>query len=259
MTWSRANWVSWEKISPTRSTSALLRMNLLDAVKIIDGESPAHKPIQICPQNGVFSRQPLTEDLIINLKNFSPDRVFYLHANHQLNNSKILMYDAGTIGTHWEKCFLPLSELSKILNCPIYSIHSGRKIHSSPNEIITNVLKLEKLFNCRIAIEGMYPSKRDNFNISTSAEYRWLLKSGLSMAIDVSHLNIVRNNEIGFDDTLLSELLFSDQCVEVHISDNDGVNDSHRALPKNPPWWWKYICEVIQSRPNLPIFCESVN
>jgi hypothetical protein len=104
----------------------------------------------------------------------------------------------------------------------------------------------------------MYPSNKDTFNICTSDDYRWLLHSGLMMAIDVSHLNIVRTREGGLDQELIDELLISDRCLEVHISHNNGIADAHLPLPVEPPWWWSSLVKAITARPSLPVFCESV-
>jgi hypothetical protein len=251
-------WEGWDDVAPIRATAAFPRLDLKDAVRVIDAEGPNFKPIQLCPQNGSFNRSTLYDQINEINRSQASKRAFYLHGNHRLICAPSIYYDASTVESHWRTCFEPLSRLCKELACPVYSLHAGRKRHCSPIEIIRNVVKLERLFDCAIAIEGMYPSLHGEFHISSSEEYEWLLSSGVSMAIDVSHLNIVRAYEGEFDESLLDKLLQSERCLEIHISHNNGKNDCHAELPSTPPWWWGAVRRAVSARPGLPVFCESM-
>jgi len=252
------NWIGWDDVAPIRATGALMHLELEDAVKLIDAEGPLGKPIQLCPQNGASIRSTLNSDLIDKIKAKFSRRNFHLHANHRVIKGPSIPYDASNADTHLISCFRSLAELSQQLSSLVYSVHAGRKNQASRKQLINNICRLERIFNCPVALEGMYPSNKDTFNICTSDDYRWLLHSGLMMAIDVSHLNIVSSREGGLDQELLDELLISDRCLEVHISHNNGIADAHLPLPVEPPWWWSSLVKAITARPSLPVFCESV-
>jgi hypothetical protein len=54
---------------------------------------------------------------------------------------------------------------------------------------------------------------------------------------------------------LLRELLASPQCIEVHLSGNDGSADQHHALDVDAvPWWWSLLACV---NPDAVIFSEG--
>jgi hypothetical protein len=251
------DWNGWEAVAPIRATAALLRMTLEDAVKVIDAEDPKGGLIQLCPQNGASERTPLDLPLIERLKFRYPGRRFRLHANHRIIRAPAIKYDASTVDAHWSMCFRPLAELNRALDGDVYSLHAGRQCNSSRTGLVRDVIRLERLFGCPVAVEGMYPTHRDDFHVADSEGYRWLLSSGLSTAIDVSHLHIVRTREGGFDEGLLDALLQSERCLEIHLSHNNGRSDLHAPLPPEPPWWWNSVRRAVAARPNLPVLCES--
>ena len=216
-------------------------------------DTPTTHTIQICPQ----SRQVLNDAVVDNLKARWPRHRWRLHANPKLWDLPPIFYDASTVQDHFEHCFRPLARFSQRLGADLYSLHAGRTLYASRERLLANVARLEDLFGHPVAIEGMYPDRRNRFHVADSEGYRWLLESGVPMAIDVSHLHIVRCAESGFDSGLLSALLESESCVEVHLSHNNGRADQHRALPAEPPWWWTAVCQARSRRPDLVVFCES--
>lgn len=252
------DWFGWNEVAPIRATAALSQMDWDTAVDHIDAQDPTDGIIQLCPQNGARTRQPLDVAQVERLLIRFPLRRFRLHGNHRLSRLPAVFYDASTVDRHWAFCFKPLSALHRTLGADLYSLHAGRVACSSRLELVKGVCRLERLFNCSVAVEGMYPSSRDRFHVDCAEGYRWLLESGLAMAIDLSHLHIVHTQTGGFDKGLLEALLQSERCLEVHLSHNDGRRDLHMPLPSVPPWWWASLREAKAARPNLVVFCESV-
>ena len=251
------NWIGWDEVAPIRATAALPQMDWDAAVDLIDAQDPANGIIQLCPQNGARILQPLDLAQVERLRERHPRRRFRLHANHRLTSLPPLFYDASTVDRHWSSCFKPLSTLHRRLGADVYSLHAGRVSCATLLELARGVSRLERLFKCPVAVEGMYPSSRERFHVDSVEGYRWLLESGLAMAIDVSHLHIVHSQAGSFDKGLLEALLQSERCLEVHLSHNDGRRDLHLPLPFEPPWWWTTVREAKAVRPNLVVLCES--
>jgi hypothetical protein len=103
-----------------------------------------------------------------------------------------------------------------------------------------------------VGVEGMCDS-RDL--LSTWAELRWLLDSGLKYALDLSHVQIFAKREGKKDHGLLKDLLQSPACLEIHVSDNDGRRDRHDLL-NTPPWWWRDFTDAA-SQITAVVFSEG--
>jgi sugar phosphate isomerase/epimerase len=149
------------------------------------------------------------------------------------------------------------ARLSHRLNATGYSIHAGVRSQSDLNTALDAVKRMSDQFQCRVGIEGLYPpSARENhWLLSTWAEYREMLDSGVDYALDLSHLNIVGKREKFIDIEFTTELLQSSQCMEIHISDNNGRADSHRPLTiGNEPWWWDVL---VKADTVAPVFYEG--
>ena len=251
-------WTDWDAVAPIRATAALPLLDWDTAVARIDAEDPVDGVIQLCPQNGARARLAMDVEQVERLRQRYPQRRFRLHANHRLARLPALFYDASTVDRHWSSCFAPLAALHRRLGADVYSLHAGRADYADRAALVRGVARLEQLFAGPVAVEGMYPSQRERFHVDSSEGYRWLLQSGLAMAIDVSHVHIVRTQEGGFDEGLLDALLQSERCVEVHLSHNDGRLDQHRSLPVEPPWWWPAVRRARAVRPDLAVLCESL-
>ena len=67
-----------------------------------------------------------------------------------------------------------------------------------------------------------------------------LARSGAHFALDLSHIQILahKSGEVRYD--LLCDMVASDRCLEIHLSDNDASGDQHRQLVE-PPWWWNLL------------------
>lgn len=96
------------------------------------------------------------------------------------------------------------------------------------------------MFEVPVATEGLYPTLRDDYLVSTWQEYRWLLDNHIPYALDLSHLAIVAKKSRQMDEALVLDLMTSELCLEIHVSDNDGRSDSHQVL-QDKPWWWKSL------------------
>lgn len=90
---------------------------------------------------------------------------------------------------------------------------------------------------------------KSSYIMSTADEYRKVMDSGVHYCIDLSHLNIVRHHEGGLDESLVKDLLLSDYCIEVHISGNNGLSDSHNVISGNE--WWTKILSLVKLKARL--------
>ena len=106
---------------------------------------------------------------------------------------------------------------------------------------------------CPVGIEGMYPAKGNPYLCSSWTEYRQLFDSGVRYALDLSHLNIVVRAERRIDAELVKDMLASPNCIEIHVSGNDGSHDQHRAIVGSE--WW--IGLLDQSHPGAVVFAEG--
>ena len=100
-----------------------------------------------------------------------------------------------------------------------------------------------------VIVEVMYPG----YPLSGDADVERALDVGVDLAVDVSHLYLQRCAGV-LSDRVLRRLLDSERVVEVHVSENDGVKDSHTALTAN--------CFLLgwakdRGRAGLPVVLES--
>lgn len=191
--------------------------------------------IQLCPQNPSY----LTDDTYDKLTKYFPDSRFRLHADIKIsgrNNKADLAYFNEDNIKNW-KC---IADFSNKINAPAYSLHAGLKsnINGDFNKLFDNYNRLSELFDCDVLIEGHYPEQGKWF-IDNWDEYKLLLNSGIYYVLDLSHLAIVAHR-YGIEYNLLTELLNSDKCLEVHISDNNKIHDSHKLITTEL-FWFDYI------------------
>ena len=119
--------------------------------------------------------------------------------------------------------------------------------------MLDNARRCEDLFGCSVAVEGMYPARRQDDLLSTWDEYQALLESPAAFAIDLSHVHILVTRTRRLELQLLREMLNCDRCLEVHVSDNDGTSDQHRVCQRQP-WWWPLLQEI---HPAAVVFTEG--
>jgi hypothetical protein len=205
--------------------------------------------IQFVPQNfGV-----LTHDLASDIVSSFPGSRFRLHANVRVLRETV-PYDLSSFNrfpAHWKQA----AHISRNINASAYSAHAGTRAEASFAGVIESARRAADLFNCPVAVEGHYPSRRegDKYNVSTWGEHRSLFESSVPYALDLSHLNIVATQTRSIDLCLVKEMLASDFCIEIHLSDNDGSGDQHQTL-STQPWWWNLRDGF---NPNAVVFSEG--
>ena len=196
--------------------------------------------VQICPQN---CREQLTPDVLAELRELYPNVAFRLHANVRVLEKQLMLdlADYRTRPDYWAA----LISAHRHLQPRAYSLHAGKRSRASLNDIFCYVQELEDTLGIPVGIEGLYPTPNDHFLLSTWGEYARLLDAGVYFAVDLSHLNIVAHAERRFDMTLTHELLSSPYCMEIHVSDNDGIHDAHLPI-STPPWWHSILNNIGQ-------------
>ena len=205
--------------------------------------------LQLCPQN----RGRIDTEMARRLRLNHPEIEWRLHANVQIDGqARIVDLCDWRDELYW---FAQVSRLSNVLAAPAYTAHAGRRGQASLTEVLRYTLEAEQLFGIPVGIEGHYPTKHDIWLLSTWAEYWQLLESGAHYALDLSHLHIVATASGYVEWNLLRELLASPQCIEVHLSGNDGSADQHHSLDVEAvPWWWPLLAYV---HANAVIFSEG--
>lgn len=190
--------------------------------------------MQLCPQHPTALDEPMLEAC----QAASPGTQFRLHASVRVTGAgPHQIWDASNAdrpeaAAYWRR----IDELSRAAGASVYSLHAGRKANATLEAVRANVLSLADRWGRCVALEGLYPEPMDRWLLSSWADYAWLLDSGLDFALDLSHLNIVATATGVMETTLVAELIGSERCVEIHVSDNDGRRDSH-AVVGSPPWW----------------------
>ena len=202
--------------------------------------------LQLCPQNLGY----LSEELATEIARKYPSQ-FRLHANVRVL-PKMIFSDASNFKDNQE-WFVQAGKVSQLLNAPAYTVHAGDRANCDLLTMFDNVRAMEDMFCCDVGVEGLYPTKSNKYLLSNWNEYSTLLDSGIKYALDLSHLNIVVHHSGKQETGLVSELLQSENCIEVHLSGNDGEGDSHSALD-NSVWWFDLL---NKANPKATLFSEG--
>lgn len=207
--------------------------------------------VQICPQNCIGI---LNADAAIKIRSAFPETRFRLHANVRVDGKHKPTADLSSFG-QFKSYFKALAEVSIALNAGAYTVHAGVRKASQWSLLLKNLDRLEDWFGVPVGIEGHYPTDRNAYWIESWSEYRDVLESGKNYALDLSHLNIVAKQSGVYDHVLTQEMLASEQCIEVHVSHNNGKNDQHIPMDINcPPWW---IDDLSYAHPDAVVFYEG--
>lgn len=206
--------------------------------------------LQLCPQN----QGQITAELAMQLKQDYPDIQFRLHANVQLEpQPRWVDLCDWPDAQAW---FKQVAFISGLLGASVYTAHAGRRCKASVDQVLRYVREAEQVLGMAVGLEGHYPDRDDRWLISSWAEYQALLESGVPYALDLSHLHILACQTGHVEYGLVSEMLNSPCCLEVHLSGNDGSGDQHQPLDRdNPPWWWTLLLTSVH--PNAVIFAEG--
>lgn len=204
--------------------------------------------VQIVPQlRGAF-----TVDKALEIKNKYPDTQFRLHANVRLSD-KWICFDLSNLDKH-EALFKQAGQVQKALGSDVYSAHSGETPGVTLEQVFDNAKRASDIMQCSVAVEGLYPSVRKRNQILTTWKcYQKLLESDLPFALDLSHLKIVQNR-YKENNSLIKEMLSSDKCLEVHVSDNDGTSDKH-DICADKPFWFDML--INYTNPDAVVFTEG--
>ena len=196
--------------------------------------------VQLCPQNCIAQ---VDERLIANLQASYPETQFRMHANVKVLNKHIPSADLSSF-KRYQAYFKRLSALSMQLNAPAYTLHAGRRANARWPQLLAYRDQLEQLMGVPVGIEGHYPTpQREHFYwLDSWLEYQQLLEANVPYALDLSHLNIVAHYEGTIPMALVQELLNSENCIEVHVSGNQGDKDSHQRLTEKA--WWMPLLEA---------------
>lgn len=191
--------------------------------------------VQLCPQNPSFNNL----ETILKLQAKYPNTKFRLHADVKVvgrtSKADLCWFDENNI-CNW-KC---IADISNALNAPCYSLHAGERV-CTIDELFVKYHQLQQLFDCPIAIEGHYPNN-GRYLLQNWEEHRILLDADIGFVVDLSHFNIIAR-KYGWDENLVIDMLTSKNCLEVHVSGNQGYTDSHEVFVEEPVWW-KYLKET---------------
>jgi hypothetical protein len=125
----------------------------------------------------------------------------------------------------------------------------GRSVHPPMTRDEVSPRWLDHAKANDVIVEVMYPG----YPLSGDDDVVRALKSGVRLAVDVSHLYLQRCAGV-LSPGVERRLLDSDRVVEVHVSDNDGVKDSHTALTAGC-YFLGWARE--RSRAGVPVVLES--
>ena len=202
---------------------------------------------QLVPQN----RTCLTEDLAMELKDSFATTRWRLHANVRVM-PQLQMVDLSGYEQH-RQWFSQAARISRVLNAPVYSAHSGKRSEASMGQMLDNARRAADLFGCPVAVEGQYPTNGDAWLVSSWAEYRCLFESGVPFAVELSHLNILAKKSGRIEWGLTEEMLACERCLEVHLSSNNGNADTHSVCDE-AQWWSALLGKVHE---NAVFFSEG--
>lgn len=194
--------------------------------------------VQLCPQNPGH----LDVDTVRALAQAHPNTQFRLHAN-----ARVTGWSARADLSYMPSApayFAELAAVSRALRAPGYTAHAGLRAAATLKDVFYRTEFLQDLFGCRVGIEGLYPRnpqlascvEDEPYLLATWEEYAQLLESGVSYALDLSHLQIVAAKSGRWETTLVKDLLSSSACLEVHISSNDGMTDAHHTVRGDETW-----------------------
>lgn len=203
--------------------------------------------VQLCPQN----RGTLTEDVAEGLKAAYPETQFRLHANVRVLSRRLVM-DLDRFCSN-DPYWVALARISQILGAPAYTAHAGLRTHATLDQVFDNTRRASDLMGCAVGIEGHYPTPRGIYLLDTWEDYITMLEADIPYALDLSHVNILAVQSGRMERQLVEELMASPNCIELHVSGNNGERDSHEVLDA-APWWWYLMGKL---HPDCVIFSEG--
>ena len=204
--------------------------------------------VQLCPQSHGILDTEQAEQLVAS----HPGTRFRPHANVRVGRD-FHKFDASSPWSLSRPYFEQLSKVNKVLGGQPYSLHGGRRGSADLETMADNVRRVQDAMGATVAVEGLYPSPGNEWLLGTWREYEWLLRSGLNIALDLSHLNILVEYSGERHDDLVRELLGSPRTCEVHLSSNHGDRDQHLPVDGRE-WWWPLLAHT---NPDAVFFSEG--
>lgn len=192
--------------------------------------------VQLCPQHA----GRIGEALVARLMEQYPTTEFRLHASPKLSGMTSRIVHLSNAREHPEYVQEAL-RLNRIMRAGGYSLHAGRRCEGSMESMLDALEEIEQKAGFPVAVEGLYPERGDIWLMSNWEEHEMVARRGLRYALDLSHLNIVSRVH-GRRDDLVREMLSSKNCIEIHVSDNDGRSDAHQPIiGQGTPWWLEML------------------
>ncbi len=204
--------------------------------------------LQICPQNTGMLNEGVLDTISANY----PSVDIRLHANVQMLPLRILMDIVNFDRTH--PYWVRLRELIKHVEMKVYSAHAGLRGQYDMDFVLQQQSRLMDFLGIPVALEGHYPTRDNRYLASDWSEWAQIYQSGLPFVVDLSHAAIIAHLKRHREDGLLIDMLKDPNCLEVHISGNDGRADQHTSLHGHE-WWWP-LMQHIHS--DAEIFYEGV-
>ncbi|MGA0610020.1 hypothetical protein [Caldimonas sp. KR1-144] len=203
--------------------------------------------VQLVPQSFGLLDEAMADEL----QDALPGTLFRLHANVRVL-PRHRFADLSGFNQHRD-WFTQAASISKRLGAGAYSAHSGSRKEATFAQMLDSARRCEDLFECVVGVEGQYPTPAGDLLVNSWAEYEALFGSGVSYALDLSHINILAHHTGERHTDLLAEMLGAPRCLEVHVSDNDGTGDWHQVCSE-PPWWLDLL---HHTHPDAVIFSEG--
>ncbi len=114
------------------------------------------------------------------------------------------------------------------------SIHAPRRWECNRSELERSLLDLQQVLQVPVAVEVMPTDDYWCSSLDSLVDFPLLL--------DVSHVLIWHQGNYQATENTCRELLKSHQIIEIHLSHNQGIADTHDLIPVNI-WFDRYIFE----------------
>jgi len=195
--------------------------------------------------------------------------------------------DEKEVITDCKDLILKALDLSIEANAKVYGIHAGylskakaksdgtfefdenyssyEKSLQSSIKFINSISENFEKNKVKLLIENLFPSIARNSSLFCSLDEINDLMQGVprsvGLLLDLGHLNI-SSNILNFNrEEFLNNFLdkYSDRLYEIHISENNGIKDEHKALESNS-WQFEALKKIAENQNKDLIYClESRN
>jgi sugar phosphate isomerase/epimerase len=202
---------------------------------------------------------PPIEDFVLNIA--TSNKHDYRLANQLVNNAIELSEVAGTsiYGLHAGYLYPSACEKNGEFK------FSGEKMCydealNNACQFVNEVFEKFSTKKIRLLIENLFPGKDDKHSLFCSSnemkDFFELVPDQVGLLLDLGHLNITSNLWGINREELLSDILlnFADRIYEVHLSENNGELDQHKAVLEDS-WQLSAINILQKSVPNRLLFC----